>query len=90
MTTPRGVQSRCKRMGLPPFLFYLVLSIHEAPGSRPRLETAALYGSRLLAQLRYLTLDHEVNFVRRDCEWENRRGKPVDARVAVTTKFLFF
>ena len=42
-----------------------MLSIHEAPDFRPRLETVALYGSRLLAQLRYLTLDHEVNFVRR-------------------------
>ena len=65
MTTPRGVQSRCKRMGLPPFLFYLVLSIHEAPDFRPRLETAALYGSRNLARLHALTPDHEVNFVRR-------------------------
>ena len=45
MMTSRGVQSRWKRMGLPPFFFNLLLC-QEAPGPRPRQKTAALYGMR--------------------------------------------
>ncbi len=51
-------------MGLPPFLFSLVLSVHEVLSIAQAWKTAALYGSVLLGPSSLVTADHEVNFLR--------------------------
>ncbi len=50
-------------MGLPPFLFSLVLSVHEDLSIAQAWKTAALYGSVLLGLSGLVTADHEVNFL---------------------------
>ena len=52
-------------MGLPPFLFSLVLSIHEVLSIAQAWKTAALYGSLLFDPSGLMTADREVNFFAR-------------------------